>query len=67
MFYYSVVLINKKGKIVCHYRKINEHKPYSKGNDIKIVETEFGKISILICGDLFDNSLNNFIIQIKVL
>ncbi len=52
----SVVLIDDKGKILLKHRKINlltelMNPPYTAGKNVDIVETEFGKIGLLICAD----------------
>ncbi|MBS3079211.1 carbon-nitrogen hydrolase family protein [Candidatus Pacearchaeota archaeon] len=47
------ILINRKGKIIGHYKKIYIHdeKVYP-GNKVKVFKTDFGKIGIVICWDL---------------
>ena len=59
--YNSAVLINRKGKIVLKHRKIDTLKEltghlYDQGdpNDLKVVDTEFGRIGMTICADNFD-------------
>ena len=54
----SAILINNEGEIILKHRKINILKElmtpsYSEGADIITVNTEFGKIGILICADSF--------------
>lgn len=59
--YNSGVIINCKGKIVLKHRKINtlpeltKHL-YDQGdpNDLKVIDTEFGRIGMTICADNFD-------------
>jgi predicted amidohydrolase len=63
----AAVLINRKGEILLKHRKINTlpelmDPPYAKGKveDIKAVDTEYGRIGILICADTFlNNALEN--------
>ncbi len=52
-FYDTGILIDRNGEIVLVQRKLSEKPPYSKGQEIVVKETELGKISCLICGDLF--------------
>jgi len=60
--YDSVVLIDNKGKVLLKHRKINiltelMTPPYTPGLDVNIIETEFGRIGLLICADTFRNKL----------
>jgi len=53
--YNSAVLIDPKGKMILHHRKINEldigHPYYALGQSLQVVKTEFGNIGVLICAD----------------
>jgi len=58
--YGSVVLIDRDGRLLGKHRKINVLRelmtpPYSTGRpeDIGTIETEFGRIGLLICADTF--------------
>jgi len=55
--YSSAVLINRSGQIVHVHRKIVEQPPFVTGSEVKAVDTDFGKVSILLCGDLFDEQV----------
>ena len=58
----SVVIIDPSGQIVLKYRRISPRWHWSKsdpdvfsqGSEVKSVDTPFGRISTLICGDFFD-------------
>ena len=54
---YSLALvINREGKEIGGYKKINlsgDHAKVCAGNKIKVFKTDFGKISIVICWDLY--------------
>jgi len=59
----SANLIDKSGKLLWKHRKINVlpflmTPPYSQGGpeDIGVVETEFGRIAVLICADTFTDA-----------
>jgi len=61
--YDSAVLIDKAGKLLWKHRKINVlpelmTPPYAQGRpeDIGVVETEFGRIAVLICADTFTDA-----------
>lgn len=60
--YDSAVLIGADGKLLTRHRKINNlhharlmDPPYSDGKpeDIRVVETPFGRVGLLICADTF--------------
>lgn len=55
--YNRTYLIDKKGKILGYYDKIylwaSELKDITRGKDIKVIDTEFGKIGLCTCWDLF--------------
>jgi len=58
--YDSAILVDKTGKLLWKHRKINVlpelmTPPYSQGRPegIGVVETEFGRIGVLICADTF--------------
>ena len=59
--YNSAVLIDRTGKIVLKHRKINTLKFLTKNlydtgtkDDIKVVDTEIGRVGITICADNFN-------------
>jgi predicted amidohydrolase len=61
--YDSAILVDKTGKLLWKHRKINVlpelmTPPYSQGHpdDIGIVETEYGRIAVLICADTFTDA-----------
>jgi predicted amidohydrolase len=69
--YDSAILVDKKGKLLWKYRKINVlaflmNPPYSAGRPegIGVVETEFGRIAVLICADTFTDA---YIDRVKAL
>lgn len=60
--YDSAILIDNHGNIILKHRKINllselMDPPYTPGNLVSTVSTEFGKIGMLICADTFDGTL----------
>jgi len=61
--YDSAILVDKTGKLLWKHRKINVlpelmTPPYAQGKpeDIGVVETEFGRIALLICADTFTDA-----------
>ena len=60
--YDTAVLFDPTGKMLLKHRKINiltswMTPSYTPGKDVNVVETEFGKIGILICADTFKKSI----------
>lgn len=51
--YNTAVLLGRQGDLLHRHRKVNEKPPFLNGDDVAAVDTEFGRISILLCGDLF--------------
>ena len=69
--YDSAILLDKTGKLLWKHRKINVlpelmTPPYSQGKpeDIGVVNTEFGRIAVLICADTFSD---DFVLRMKAL
>lgn len=61
--YDSAILVDRTGKLLWKHRKINVlpelmTPPYSQGRpeDIGVVDTEFGRIAVLICADTFSDA-----------
>ena len=62
--YDSAILVDKTGKLLWKHRKINVlaelmTPPYSEGKpeDIGLVDTEYGRVGVLICADTFIDAL----------
>jgi len=55
--YSSAVLIDKSGEIIHVHRKVCEQSPFTNGSDVKTIDTELGSLSILLCGDLFEDEV----------
>lgn len=69
--YDSAILVAKTGQLLWKHRKINVlpelmTPPYSRGKpeDIGVVDTEFGRIAVLICADTFTD---DFVLRMKAL
>jgi predicted amidohydrolase len=70
--YDSAILVDKTGKLLWKHRKINVlpelmTPPYSQGKpeDIGVVDTEFGRIAVLICADTFSDAFVNRMKELK--
>lgn len=62
--YDTALFINRKGEIALKYRRISvgwrdssQDSIYKEGTEIGVLNSDFGKICFLICGDLFDEEL----------
>jgi predicted amidohydrolase len=56
--YDSALLIDDQGKILLKHRKCNildwlMNPPYTPGDSVRVIDTRYGKIGILICADTF--------------
>jgi N-carbamoylputrescine amidase len=70
--YDSAILVDKTGKLLWKHRKINVlpwlmKPPYSEGRPevIGVVETEFGRIAVLICADTFTDAFAERLAALK--
>ena len=62
--YDSTILVDNKGEIILKHRKINilselMTPPYTASKEIKIAETKFGRIGLLICADTHKDEILN--------
>jgi omega-amidase len=60
--YYNTNTLWKNGSLIAKYKKINPiqgelNAGVAKGNQPLVVETEIGKIGLLVCADMFDPEL----------
>lgn len=60
--YNAAVLIDRSGAILTKHRKINEldfaQRIYGVGSELKVVDTEFGRVALNICADNYIGSLH---------
>lgn len=68
--YDSAVFIDQNGDIVLKHRKINilaelMTPPYTPGKGVNVVETEFGKIGLLICADTHSDEILQRMAKLK--
>lgn len=70
--YDSAVLVNGLGNVIWKHRKVNVlahlmSPPYSEGRteDIGVVQTEFGRIGLVICADTFDDEVARHIADLE--
>jgi predicted amidohydrolase len=66
----SAILINDKGNILLKHRKINlltelMSPPYTPGENIDVIETEFGRIGLLICADTHEEKILELMASLK--
>ncbi len=52
--YNAALLFGPSGNVLLRHRKREEHPPFFCGAESHSVETPFGRVGILICGDLFN-------------
>lgn len=59
--YNSALLINREGEVILRHRKFQEPMKFCTGNTVKTAKTEFGKVAIIICGDLYNKRILKWI------
>jgi len=59
--YNSALLINREGEVILKHRKFQEPMKFCTGNTVKTTNTEFGKVSIIICGDLYNKRIAKWV------
>lgn len=52
-YYSSALLFDPQGRILVQYRKIEEKPPFLRGDAFSSASTPYGRLGILLCGDLF--------------
>ncbi|MGQ9549389.1 MAG: carbon-nitrogen hydrolase family protein [Roseiflexus sp.] len=55
--YNSAVILDRTGAIILKHRKIEEEPPFVRGDAVNSVDTELGRLGLLICGDLFNEEV----------
>lgn len=71
--YDSSILIDKRGTIIQHYRRVDEHwafngadrNIYRNGKEVYKTGTEYGSFSTILCGDLFNDDVVNMLLKLK--
>lgn len=68
--YDSAVFIDKRGRILLKHRKMNiltelMSPPYTPGKEVNAVDTEFGKVGLLICADTHKDDILERMAELK--
>ena len=59
--YNSALLTNREGEVILKHRKFQEPMKFCTGNTVRTAKTEFGKLAIIICGDLYNKRIAKWI------
>lgn len=59
--YNSALLIGRNGEVLLKHRKFQEPYKFCTGNTVRTAKTEFGKVSIIICGDLYNKRIAKWV------
>ena len=59
--YNSALLIGRNGEVLLKHRKFQEPMKFCTGNTVKTARTEFGKVAIIICGDLYNKRIAKWV------
>ncbi len=55
--YNSALLIGRNGEVLLKHRKFQEPMKFCTGNTVRTARTEFGKVAVIICGDLYNKRI----------
>jgi predicted amidohydrolase len=55
--YNTALLFDSSGNIILHHRKVEEKPPFLCGKHVQSVDTDLGRMSVLICGDMFNEQV----------
>ena len=55
--YNSALLIGRNGEVLLKHRKFQEPYKFCTGNTVRRAKTEFGKVAMIICGDLYNKRI----------
>ncbi|ASI99641.1 carbon-nitrogen hydrolase family protein [Thermococcus celer] len=59
--YNSALLVGRNGEVLLKHRKFQEPMGFCTGNTVKTARTEFGRVAIIICGDLYNKRVLKWI------
>jgi len=63
--YNIAFVIDKNGRIILKHRKIQEPIKFCQGSSFNVAVTEFGRIGVIICGDLYNDLVKEMILRNK--
>ncbi|ASJ00431.1 carbon-nitrogen hydrolase family protein [Thermococcus gorgonarius] len=55
--YNSALLISRNGEVLLKHRKFQEPYKFCTSNTVRTARTEYGKVAIIICGDLYNKRI----------
>ena len=59
--YNSALLIGRNGEVLLKHRKFQEPMKFCTGNTVRTASTEFGKVAVIICGDLYNKRIAKWV------
>ncbi len=59
--YNSALLIGRNGEVLLSHHKFQEPMKFCTGNTVRTAWTEFGKVAIIICGDLYNKRIAKWV------
>jgi len=57
--YNSAVLVSPEGSVVLRHRKWEEPILFCRGSEVSVADTPFGRVALIVCGDLFNDEVRN--------
>ncbi|NJE53881.1 carbon-nitrogen hydrolase family protein [Thermococcus sp. 21S9] len=59
--YNSALLIGRNGEVLLKHRKFQEPMKFCTGNTVRTARTEFGRVAVIICGDLYNKRIAKWV------
>ncbi len=63
--YNSAVLMGRDGRVTLKHRKFQEPMRFCTGEELGAVDTEFGRVSLVICGDLYNDRILKGLLRVR--
>lgn len=64
--YNSAVLVSPEGDIILKHRKWEEPILFCRGSDVGAADTPFGRVALIVCGDLFNEDTRERVRELSV-
>jgi len=55
--YNSAILVSPQGRVILRHRKFQEPMKFCTGSRVPVIDTRWGRVSVIICGDLYNREI----------